>query len=116
MNSSPINALQASMLEKMEMQTHIAANPFNESTRVNQFQSVSATQLNVGSAIKGVLDVVDGHSKVAEQKVRAVELGLSDDLIGATVASQKASLSFSALMQVRNKMVSNFNDIIKMAI
>jgi flagellar hook-basal body complex protein FliE len=36
--------------------------------------------------------------------------------LGATIASQKAGLSFNALMQVRNKMVSNFESIIKMPI
>ncbi len=116
MNTSPINGVQALMLDKMDTQAKIASNPFSEQSSVTRLNSVSESNLKIGSGIKGILDVVDSHSKDAESKIRAVELGLSDDLIGATIASQKASLSFSALMQVRNKMVSNFNDIIKMAI
>ncbi len=116
MNVSSVSNLQASMLDKMEMQAKIASNPFNQPQNISNIGSVEPTSLNVGSSIKGVLDIVNGHAKEADAKVRAVELGLSDDLIGATIATQKASLSFSALMQVRNKMVSNFDDIIKMAI
>ncbi|MBY6185933.1 flagellar hook-basal body complex protein FliE [Marinobacter hydrocarbonoclasticus] len=44
----------------------------------------------------------------------AVDLGRSDDLVGAMVASQKASLTFSALVQVRNKLVTAFDDVMKM--
>ncbi|UJF20142.1 flagellar hook-basal body complex protein FliE [Vibrio sp. SS-MA-C1-2] len=72
--------------------------------------------LNFGSAMGNILDNLNNQQQSASQKVQAVELGLSDDLIGATIANQKASLTFNALMQVRNKMVSNFNDIIKMPI
>jgi flagellar hook-basal body complex protein FliE len=34
--------------------------------------------------------------------------------VGAMVASQKAGLSFSALMQVRNKLMTGFDDIMRM--
>ena len=46
----------------------------------------------------------------------AVETGQSDDLVGAMIASQKASLSFNALMQVRNKVVTSFEEILKMPV
>ncbi len=36
------------------------------------------------------------------------------ELVGAMVASQKAGLSFSALMQVRNKLMTGFDDIMRM--
>ncbi|MBL1378866.1 flagellar hook-basal body complex protein FliE [Zobellella iuensis] len=44
----------------------------------------------------------------------AVETGVSDDLVGAMLASQKAGLSFSALVQVRNKLMTAFDDIMRM--
>ena len=61
-------------------------------------------------------DTVNQHQSLASQKMTAVETGKSDDLVGAMVASQKASLSFNALMQVRNKVVMSFEDIMKMPV
>lgn len=43
-----------------------------------------------------------------------VDSGKSDDLVGAMLMSQEASLSFSMLMQVRNKVVGAVDDLIKM--
>ena len=44
-------------------------------------------------------DSVDLQSKEASALMTAVDTGKSDDLVGAMVASQKASISFSALVQ-----------------
>ena len=63
-----------------------------------------------------VLNVVNRHQSVASKKMTAVELGESDDLVGAMIASQKASLSFDGLMQVRNKLVTSFEDVMKMPV
>ena len=51
-----------------------------------------------------------------EQQQTAVDTGKSDDLAGAMIASQQASLSFSALVQVRNKIATGFNDLMSMSI
>ena len=48
--------------------------------------------------------------------MRAVDSGQSDDLVGAMVATQKASLSFSAMVQIRNRLVQAFDDVMKMPI
>ena len=44
----------------------------------------------------------------------AVDRGESDDLVGAMLESQKASVSFSALLQVRNKLSTAFDDVMRM--
>ena len=48
----------------------------------------------------------------ASSQQQAVNAGLSDDLAGAMVASQQANISFSALLQVRNKLSSALDDIL----
>ncbi|NCT82405.1 MAG: flagellar hook-basal body complex protein FliE [Comamonadaceae bacterium] len=57
---------------------------------------------------------VDAQDQEAAQRVAAVEAGDSDDLVGAMLASQQASLSFSMLMQVRNKVVGAVDELIKL--
>lgn len=57
---------------------------------------------------------VDGRDQAAGERMAAVERGESDDLVGAMLASQEASLSFSMLMQVRNKVVGAVDELIKL--
>ncbi|WP_108650100.1 flagellar hook-basal body complex protein FliE [Dongshaea marina] len=59
---------------------------------------------------------IDSQQQSAEQKMNAVDLGQSHDLMGAMLASQKASLSFMALIQVRNKAVSAYNEVMQMPV
>lgn len=57
---------------------------------------------------------VDAQDRIAADKMAAVDSGRSDDLVGAMLASQQASLSFSMLMQARNKIVGAMEDLIKL--
>lgn len=57
---------------------------------------------------------VDASERAASDKMADVESGKSDDLVGAMLMTQEASLSFSALVQVRNKVVGAVDDLLKM--
>ena len=46
----------------------------------------------------------------------AVDAGRSDDLVGAMLSSQEASLSFSMLMQVRNKVMGAVDEVVKLQV
>lgn len=59
---------------------------------------------------------VNTDQNLASARTAAVETGESDDLVGAMVASQKASLSFSAMVQIRNRLVAALDEIMKMPI
>jgi flagellar hook-basal body complex protein FliE len=60
------------------------------------------------------LHAIDAQQHQASEAMAAVDSGKSDDLVGAMIDSQKASVSFSALLQVRNKLASAFDDIMRM--
>lgn len=118
MASQPTNAVSAEqlMLSKMEaMRTQAQPPEFVVSANPLAQQTLNAP-ISFSQAMTNVLDTVNQHQSVASQKMTAVETGASDDLVGAMVASQKASLSFNALMQVRNKVVMSFEDIMKMPV
>jgi flagellar hook-basal body complex protein FliE len=57
---------------------------------------------------------VDAQQHVAGKAMAAVDSGQSDDLAGAMIESQKASVAFSALLQVRNKLTTAFDDVMRM--
>ena len=81
-------------------------------------QSVNnQTKVDFSEALKASLDQVNNSQS------KAVELGKSfamgDDSVNLSdvmVASQKASISFQATVQVRNKLVSAYHDIMNMQI
>lgn len=66
--------------------------------------------------MKSALDNVNAQDQAAGARVAAVEAGKSDDLVGAMLASQQASLSFSMLMQVRNKVMTAVDELIKLPV
>lgn len=74
------------------------------------------SDVDFGAMFKGVLDKINVEQIEASDKATAVELGESDDLVGAMIASQKASLNFSLLVQIRNKAVQGFEDIMRMPV
>ena len=76
----------------------------------------ASSPVSFDHVMQGALNHVDQFQQVAEQKQTAIEMGKSDDLAGAMIASQQASLSFSALVQVRNKVASGFNDLMSMSV
>lgn len=79
-------------------------------------QADAAANGNPGflAAMQDVVRSVDDQEQTATQKVEAVESGRSDDLVGAMLSSQEASLSFSMLMQVRNKVMGGLDELMKL--
>lgn len=67
-------------------------------------------------SMKAAINRVNADQNNAAKLMTAVDTGQSDDLVGAMVASQKAGLSFSALMQVRNKLMSGFEEIMRLSL
>jgi len=67
-------------------------------------------------SMKDALVSVDQDQQVANQKMADVDSGKSDDLVGAMLSSQQANLSFSMLMQVRNKVMGAVDDLLKLPV
>ncbi|MEN3033208.1 flagellar hook-basal body complex protein FliE [Chromobacterium amazonense] len=67
-------------------------------------------------AIKDTFNNIDKKQHDAANKMVEVDSRVSDDLVGAMLASQEANLSFAMLVQVRNKLVSAVDDILKMPV
>ena len=65
-------------------------------------------------SMREALNKVNADDANAAQKMADVDAGRSDDLVGAMLASQEANLSFSMLMQVRNKVMGAMDELIKL--
>jgi flagellar hook-basal body complex protein FliE len=67
-------------------------------------------------SMKEAIASVDRDERLASDKMQAVDSGKSDDLVGAMLSSQQANLSFSMLMQVRNKVMGAVDELIKLPV
>ncbi|WP_067516325.1 flagellar hook-basal body complex protein FliE [Endozoicomonas ascidiicola] len=62
------------------------------------------------------VEQVNHRQEVADKARHAVEIGASDDVAGAMILSQKSSLSFQTMMQVRNRVVSAYETVFNMPV
>ncbi len=79
--------------------------------------SDAATTTDFGSALKAALDQVNQTQQTASGLARSFETGGTDvNLTDVMTAMQKANISFQATVQVRNRLVSAYHDIMNMPI
>lgn len=68
------------------------------------------------SALKGALEKVNGLQNEASEAASAFERGETTDIASVMLAKQKASMGFEATLQVRNKLLSAYKDIMNMPV
>ena len=64
--------------------------------------------------LKTAIDKVNEIQQDASERMHNVDSGESQDLLGTMLATQKSGLTFQALIQVRNKAVSAYEEIMRM--
>ena len=101
---APASTMQTQMMQDMQQMKAVAQAPVLSPMQINAVGAQSASSpVSFDRVMQGALNHVDQFQQVAEQKQTAI-------------ASQQASLSFSALVQVRNKVASGFNDLMSMSV
>ncbi|WP_299205358.1 flagellar hook-basal body complex protein FliE [uncultured Amphritea sp.] len=111
-----INAVLQQMRE-VKMQAQQGISP--EMQRPTGIRSVAGEQNGESFAdlFKGAIDGVNNSQAQAKSLVTSYEQGVAGvDLHQVMISMEKASVSFRALTQVRNKMVSAYEDVMKMPI
>ena len=99
------------MLDMRAMQMDAMAQP-KSAVQVPEAGASSFSDM-LGNAIHKVSETQQASSQLST----AFEIGKSGvDLTDVMIASQKASVSFQALTQVRNKLVQAYQDIMQMPV
>ncbi len=79
--------------------------------------TTGASSTDFSGLLKNAVNQVNETQQTARQLASAFETGNSKaDLSEVMVALQKASVSFQAMTQVRNKLVSAYQDIMNMQV
>lgn len=80
-------------------------------------QSQDSTRVNFGEVMQNAVGQVNALQQQSNDLKTAFELGDPNiDLADVMIASQKASVAFEATLQVRNKMVEAYQEIMRMSI
>jgi flagellar hook-basal body complex protein FliE len=113
-----IGIIDTSRIEAMVAQLKAAASRTQELGVVNPLQQQEpVAKTGFADALKASLDQVNSTQKKSEQMARDFELG--DDKVSLSdmmISMQKASITFQATVQARNKLVSAYHDIMNMQV
>ncbi len=101
------------LLQQLDRYREVAKGEIN--IRRNPDES-GAAPVSFAELMSRKVTAINADQNTSSALTRAVDSGQSDDLVAAMVASQKASLSFSAMVQIRNRLVQAFDDVMKMPI
>lgn len=72
---------------------------------------------NFADLLKGAVESVHHAQQSADQLAQAFQLGRPDaNLQDVMISLQKASLSFQTMVQVRNKLVAAYQDVMNMQV
>ncbi|PUB85629.1 MAG: flagellar hook-basal body complex protein FliE [gamma proteobacterium symbiont of Ctena orbiculata] len=83
----------------------------------NSSQASESGGADFGELLKQSIDHVNSAQQEASALRTAFESGEGDmDLAQVMIAAQKSSLSFEAMVQVRNKLVEAYKDVMNMPI
>ncbi|MFT3743011.1 MAG: flagellar hook-basal body complex protein FliE [Pyrinomonadaceae bacterium] len=69
-----------------------------------------------GSAIKDAVESIDQTQKSAEDEISKAVTGDSPDLHKTIIALQTADLKFQLGLQVRNKLIGAFDEVMRMPV
>ena len=106
---SPIESQRMMLGKMMEMQQLAASDRIEPNLIPNSDVSISED-------FKFVVRSINEQQNIAGDMMKAVDTGQSEDVVGAMVASQKASLSFSMLMEMRNKVLNGIDDVMRVSL
>jgi flagellar hook-basal body complex protein FliE len=108
--------IDTSRIEAMISQLRAAATrPAADASPLTE--EAPAVKADFAAALKASLDQVNGAQQKAEEMGRRFATG--DDSVNLSdvmIAGQKANIAFQATVQVRNKLVSAYHDIMNMQV
>lgn len=119
-----INRLLSDM-RSLKTQTQVFQRPaINPAVEVNPFLTTGATKVgqvnqtpSFGDLMSQAINKVNDVQKKSSDMAEAYEKGVAGvDITDVMIASQKASVSFQAMVQVRNKLVEAYRDVMNMPI
>ena len=98
----------------------ITIGPLNPNLQVPEIRTpqsqTSEKGTGFGDVLKDAISTVNELQKQSDNEIQKLMTGESQDLHTTVIAMQKADLSFQMMMQVRNKIMEAYKEIMGMQI
>jgi flagellar hook-basal body complex protein FliE len=85
-------------------------------TRIQQKPGSDSKGPGFGEILKDAISTANELQKQSDQEIQKLMTGESQDVHTTVMAMQKADLSFQMMMQVRNKIVQAYQEIMRMQV
>jgi len=101
------------------------ASPLTDRVQPNQLLNPSGPEAlhirqpsgeGFGKMLDGLVSTVDSKQMQADSLTKRVLLGDTDQLHQSVIAMQEASVSLSLMVQVRNKLVDSYQELMRMQV
>lgn len=106
-----IMALRQQIMERSQLLQQVKAPEATQGT-----QASSGPAGNFTESLKGALDSVNASQQKASAISEAYEKGEVVDVAKVMLARQEAGVAFEATLQVRNKLLTAYQDIMRMGV
>ena len=114
-NPASLLAMRANILQQNAALQKAAQN--NGPTGADALGGAGATkEADFGNALKGALGKVNDLQSKAGAISESYERGETTDIAAVMLARQQASIGFQATLQVRNKLLAAYKDIMSMPV
>ena len=104
-----INPLAASALSRIDA-------PLPKIGLPQSTPNVGAPADGFGQVLDGLVGTVESKTAAAQAATRKVLLGDSDQLHQSVIAMQEASVAFTMMVEVRNKLVESYQELMRMQV
>lgn len=101
-----------SLLKSGETLSEIRDSKFN----VPQPSLNEKSEKSFADTLKDAVKSVNQIQQTADQKMQDLAVGKSHDIAGVMLASEKADIALKLMVQVRNKIIEAYQDIMKMQV
>lgn len=109
MNIGSINPLHGSPLSRTD-------GPQPKIVLPSTTPQVGAPREGFEQMLEGLVATVDAKQSAAQAATRKVLLGDSDQLHQSVIAMQEASVAFTMMVEVRNKLVESYQELMRMQV
>jgi flagellar hook-basal body complex protein FliE len=115
-NASSLLALRSQILQQNSALQKAAATGPTLPVNAAQPAGQALPTADFGAALKGALQQVNGLQSNAEAVSNSYERGDTTDIAAVMLSREQASVGFQATLQVRNKLLSAYKDIMSMPV
>jgi len=116
MSIGGIGGIDTSRIQAMMEQLKAAATKPAAASAAPVGVAESSTKVNFSDALKASLTSVSNTQNAAEDMGKRFAMGESVNLSDTMIAMQKSNIEFQATVQVRNKLVSAYHEIMNMQV